>query len=183
MNNKTLKIITYLAVFCALCFVSTLFIIIPLPNGYVNAGDILVLTCAWCLGPIGAIAASLGSALADVLSGYVIYAPVTFVVKGLVALTAYFLYVLTKKTIKNDKFDFVARLISAIIGEVIMVFGYFLFESILYGFEGGMLALLGNCLQGTFCAIGATLLISALYNIKPIKSTFKKLTVNKEENE
>ncbi len=181
MNNKHLRTVTYLAVFSALCFVCTLFIIIPLPNGYVNAGDVLVLLSAWCLGPIGAISASLGSALADILSGYVLYAPITLVVKALVALVGYFAYALIKKSIKNDKIDFVARLISAILAETVMVVGYFLFESVLYGFAGGALALVGNCLQGVFCALGATLVVSGLYNVKYMKTIFNKLTIKHGE--
>lgn len=181
MLNKYLTKITYLAVFCALCFVSTLFIIIPLPHGYVNAGDVLVLITAWCLGPIGAIATALGGALADVLSGYVLYAPVTLIIKGIVALTGYFVYIFLKKIIRNDKIDFIVRYISAVFAEAVMVVGYFLFESALYGFSGGMLALLGNCLQAIFCAFGATLVFSALYNIKQFKLLCNKKTTNSGE--
>lgn len=182
MKNEALKKITYLAVFCSLCFVSTLLIIIPLPNGYVNAGDVLVLLAGWCLGPIGFISAALGSALADILSGYLIYAPVTFVVKGLVAFVGYCMYKFTKKCFRNDKIDFLPRLMGALVAEVIMVLGYFIFESALYGFAGGAVALLGNSMQGLFCAIGATFVVSALYNIKQVKAIFPKLVVNKNED-
>lgn len=50
----------------------------------------MVLLCGWLLGPIyGTIAAGLGPALADIFSGYVVYAPATFVIKALMALVAY----------------------------------------------------------------------------------------------
>ena len=35
------------------------------------------------------VSAGLGSALADVFSGYLVYAPATFVIKGLMALVAF----------------------------------------------------------------------------------------------
>ena len=44
------KNIVFSAVFAALCCVGTLVIIIPLPYGYFNAGDIFVLLAGWCLG-------------------------------------------------------------------------------------------------------------------------------------
>ena len=39
---------------------------------------------------LGFLAAGLGSALADLFSGYVVYAPVTFVIKGLMAFIAFY---------------------------------------------------------------------------------------------
>ena len=61
-------------------------IVIPLPYGYVNAGDIFVLLAGFCLGPLyGGAAAALGCALADLLCGYAIYAPATSVIKFAVA--------------------------------------------------------------------------------------------------
>ena len=58
----------YTAVFAALCCVATLCIAIPLPYGYVNAGDIFVLLSGVCLGPIlggiAAVAAAAGAVLA-----------------------------------------------------------------------------------------------------------------------
>ncbi len=182
MKKLSIKKIAYLSVFCALCFISTLLIIVPLPNGYVNAGDVLVLLCAWCFGAVGAIPAGIGCALADILSGYVIYSPVTLVVKSLVVIVSYYTYLIIKKGIKNDKLDFLPRIISAVLGEFLMVFGYFLFESILYGFAGGAMALVGNTLQGVFCGIGATLVVSILFNVKSIRKVFPKLISIQEEN-
>lgn len=45
-------------------------------QGYVNLGDCAVLMSAWVLGPLyGGAAAGIGSALADLLSGYAHYVP------------------------------------------------------------------------------------------------------------
>ena len=55
-------------------------------KGYVNLGDGIVLLSAWVLPlPYGIVAAGLGSALADLFSGYTVYAPATFVIKALMA--------------------------------------------------------------------------------------------------
>ena len=129
MNSK-LKNIVYTAVFASLCCVATMVITLPLPNGYLNLGDVFVLLSGWFLGPLfGAIASAIGSMTADILSGYVQYAPVTFVVKGVVSLAGYLVWAMLKKVIKAEKNDFLARLISALIAEALMVLGYFIYES------------------------------------------------------
>ena len=76
-NNKTKKIVMA-AMFAALCCVATMIIKIPSPlKGYINLGDCVVLLSGWMLSPAYAfLAAGIGSALADLFSGYLVYAPV-----------------------------------------------------------------------------------------------------------
>lgn len=58
-------------------------------QGYVNLGDCAVLMSAWVLGPLyGGAAAGIGSALADLLSGYAHYVPGTFAIKLVMAVAA-----------------------------------------------------------------------------------------------
>lgn len=170
------KNIAFTALFAALCAVGTIVLVIPLPYGYFNAGDIFVLLSAWCLGPFyGPLAAGVGSALADLWSGYALYAPATLFIKALDALTAYYIWYLCKTLIKKNSLDVLPRLFSAILGEAVMVVGYFLFESVLYGFAGGALALVGNTLQGVTCVAFAVLLVALLYPIKSVQKLFPKL--------
>ncbi len=170
------KNLAFAALFAALCCVSTLVIAIPLPNGYFNTGDVFVLLSGWCLGPVyGSIAAAIGSALADVISGYTLYALPTFFIKGIDAFIAYMVWAFLKKIINKEKLDFLPRTISAIVGESFMVLGYFLFELALYGFGGATLALLGNLTQGVCAMICAVLIISVLYPIKATKNLFPLL--------
>ena len=174
--KRNAKNLVYSALFAALCCVATYALTIPLPYGYFNLGDVFVLLAGWCLGPIyGVAAAAVGSALADLLSGYALYAPVTFVIKGVVAWLACELYNALKKPFKTHRFSFIARIIAAIVGELFMVFGYFVYECILYGIAGGVLSVVGNCLQGLFSMICATLLVHLLFSIKPLRSLFPKL--------
>ena len=70
------------ALFAALACVATMIIKVPTvgTNGYVNIGDTIVLLSAWMIGGVyGALAAGIGSALSDFISGYGSYVPGTFV--------------------------------------------------------------------------------------------------------
>lgn len=59
-------------------------IYVPLTYGYFNLGEIGVYITAILFGPaIGGIAGGVGSMVADLATGYVIYAPGTLVIKGL----------------------------------------------------------------------------------------------------
>ena len=70
---KTKKIVTA-ALFAAIICVVTFFPKIPLVNGYIHLGDAVILLAAFIMGPIyGGVAAAIGSALADLISGYVIF--------------------------------------------------------------------------------------------------------------
>ena len=173
MKSLTKKL-AFCALFAALCCVSTLIVTVPLPNGYFNTGDVFVLLSGWCLGPLyGAVAAAVGSALADLWSGFALYAPATFVIKGLNAVLAWLVAFCIKKAIKKDSLDFIPRIAGAIAGETVMVLGYFLFETLLYGIAGGALALVGNALQGLCCGSLAVILFSALYPIKTVRNLFQ----------
>ena len=74
-------------VLMALACVATMVIQIPSPtHGYMNLGDCVVLLSGCLLGPVyGAVAGGVGSALADLLSGYAVYVPGTLVIKAVMA--------------------------------------------------------------------------------------------------
>ena len=169
------KKLAFTAAFAALCLISTLFLTIPLPaSGYFNIGDVFVLLSGWCLGPLyGSIAAAVGSSLADILAGYGVYAPATFLIKGCDALIAYYAWLFLKKFIKKERLDFLVRTISAILGEAIMVFGYFLFDGLISGnFAAAVPNLLGNATQGLCCLVCAVLIVAVLYPVKRTKNFF-----------
>lgn len=88
MKQKILKMVLT-GMMTALVFIGTRFIQIPTPatGGYINLGDGFVLISGLLLGPIyGSLAAGIGSALADILSGYAAWAFPTFIIKGIMAL-------------------------------------------------------------------------------------------------
>ena len=74
--SKTLKLVIS-ALMASMVCVATIVIKIPIPatGGYINLGDCIVLLSGVVLGPLyGGLAAGLGSALADLLGGYVVFA-------------------------------------------------------------------------------------------------------------
>ena len=145
MNART-KNIVMAAMMAALACVATMIVKFPSPfKGYLNLGDCIVLTAGWMLPPaFGFLAAGLGSALADLFSGYLIYAPATFVIKGLMALTAFYGFKMLKKTTGSLP----ARIISGIAAELVMILGYFVFEGFMYGFAPSAVNILPNGVQG-----------------------------------
>lgn len=145
MKTKTQKIV-FASLLASLVCVATMLIKIPSPlKGYLNLGDCVVLLSGWILSPLyGFLTAGIGSALADVFSGYIIYAPATFVIKGLMALAAFFLYKLLHKKIGKLS----ARIISGSISELIMVSGYFVFEGTMYGYGASLVNIPANAMQG-----------------------------------
>lgn len=145
-SKSTTQKIIIAAMFAALTCVSTMIIKIPSPlKGYLNLGDCIVLLCGWMLSPMyGFLAAGIGSAMADIFAGYVIYAPATFVIKGLMALIACYGFRIVSKSGHN----IIARLTSGITAEIIMILGYFMFEGILYGFVPSAVNIPANAIQG-----------------------------------
>jgi len=145
MNAKT-KQTVMAALLAALACVATMIVKIPSPmKGYINLGDCIVLTAGWMLSPGYAfLAAGLGSALADLFSGYVIYVPATFCIKGLMAVLAFCGY----KLLRGKTGTLTARIISGAAEELTMVIGYFVFEGLLYGFLPSMVNIPANGVQG-----------------------------------
>ena len=156
MHSKTKRIVVA-SLMAALTCEATMIIKIPSPlEGYLNLGDCVVLVAGWMLSPAyGFLAAGLGSALADLLSGYAIYAPATFVIKGLMALAAFAVYKLLQKRVGK----FAARLIGGVTAEVLMIAGYFVFEGFLYGFGPSVVNIPANAVQGVAGIIVGLLLI------------------------
>lgn len=162
--EKLLKLITA-ALFTAIICVATYVVQIPMPatGGYVNLGDCFVLTAGIFLGAgYGALAAGLGSALADMIAGYMQYAPATFVIKALMAVVVCLIYKALKKTFTGG-LSAVAKLIAAVAAEAVMVLGYFGYEAVIlqYGL-GAAASIPGNILQGAVGAAAAIALVTAL---------------------
>ncbi len=162
MSSKTRKIVIA-AFFCSLVCVMTLVVRIPSPlNGYINLGDCAVLISGWMLPcGYGFLAAGTGSLLADLFSGYAIYAPASFVIKGLMAIIAHIAYRFMKKIMHKLP----SQLISGLAAEVFMALGYFVFEGILYTFVSSVVNIPANCIQGVVGLFMGTVLINIFEKI------------------
>ena len=163
MNTRTKKIVMA-AMLAALACVATMIIKIPSPlKGYLNLGDCIVLVAGWMLSPAyGFLAAGLGSALADLFSGYVTYAPATFVIKGFMALIAFYGF----KLLHNKIGNLPSRIITGILAEIMMILGYFVFEGFLYGFVPSLVNIPANGVQGIAGLIIGVILIKIFEKTK-----------------
>ena len=153
-KNPVLRL-TMGGVMAALIFVSTMFLKLPIPmaNGYVHLGDGLILLGSALVGVVNIPAAALGSMLSDLALGYGVYAPVTFVIKGLVALCAVF--ALREKRLW-------LRVVWLLLCECVMVAGYFAFEWPMYGLAAAVASLPGNAAQGASAVILCAILLPVL---------------------
>ena len=161
---NTTKRVVMASLIAALACVATMIIKIPSPlKGYLNLGDCIVLLAGWMLLPTYAfLAAGLGSALADVFSGYVTYAPATFVIKGLMALVAFFVFRMLCKRLGNVA----SRIVSGVLAEIVMILGYFVFEGFLYGFAPSLVNIPANAVQGAAGLIIGFVLIKIVEKTK-----------------
>lgn len=161
MRNSRVFKLALASVFIALTFVVTYLIKVPLPLlGYVNVGDAVVALAALVGGPvIGALAGAVGSALADIVAGYVIYAPFTFIIKGIEGALVGMVFV------NFAKVD-VKQIVLMALAMLVMPIGYFISEAMIlpfidqtFGLVNALSALPFNMLQYIVCVIISVLII------------------------
>ncbi len=157
--KATTRNITMTGLMIALVFLATRFTAFPgpLPPGYINLGDVVVMVAAVMMGPVtGLIAGAVGSAFADLAYGAIIYIPVTFIVKGF---EGYLVGVIARKGSRKQTADssrqeagstrlaeagrslserngiaaYGRNAVAVIAGAVVMVLGYFLTEAFILG--------------------------------------------------
>ena len=142
-NNVTkLKKIAFAGVFAAFVFIATQ-IRIPTAIGYINLGDGVILIGAFLFGPVAFFPAAIGSALSDLLAGYAQYIIPTFIIKGLMG-------GLSGALLRKASPSVVRKILVGLLAEVIMIAGYFVFESLpfMYGPAAAAGSLLFNLIQG-----------------------------------
>jgi len=142
------------SIFAALTCVLTMIISIPVPatGGYINIGDVGVMLAAMIFGPIiGSLSGGIGSALADIFLGYPIWAPATFIVKGLEGL----IVGLVSNPRKVRTYFNIYDILAVIIGGFTMVSGYFFIEAFIFNFgiAAALVEVPGNLFQFIFGAI------------------------------
>lgn len=149
MNKKLSKVI-FAGIMAAFELIITYFVSIPLPyatGAYVNAGDAILYAGTFCLpGVFSALAAGIGSSLADVLLGASIYALPTFIIKFCMS----FVFTIIYRRKNSTKY----YLLASLAGGLVMVIGYFLFETALFGAIVAFASLPANLAQ---CAFGVVI--------------------------
>ena len=169
MNNNLKKLILA-ALFAALSCVATMSIRIPTPgtSGYIHPGDAIVILSGIILEPVwGFLAGGIGSALSDLIGGYFIYVPITFVIKGLVALAAGLLY---QKVGKNQKSRYIAVILGGVADIILVAGGYFVCEFFIYG-AGAAASIPANIIQGVGGLVISCILYPILISIPNVRQT------------
>ena len=145
MTDTKISRLSLGALFASLVFIGTFILKIPTPGtgGYIHPGDALVILSGVFLGPnYGFLAAAVGSALADILGGYIFYAPITFAVKG-------------------THLPSTALMAGGVIDILFTVLGYGIPEALIYGPAGALASAFPNFVQG----LSGMLLAMVLYPI------------------
>jgi len=157
-----------LAILTALTTVLTMVISIPIPatQGYINLGDVGVFLSGLILGPFGGIAGGVGSALADYALGYINYVPITFIVKGLQGTISGIIFGVWKPF---KRFE-MRMLLALLVGSVVMVLGYFIAETVIYGVAAAVLEVPGNIFQVTFGSIVSAIAFLSITRVLGIKA-------------
>lgn len=154
--NKNINKLAFYGLFMALVVVTTAVLRIPVPtfNLYFNLGEsIIYLTALLYGGPAGAIIGGVGSALADILVGAPVWAPITFVVKGLEG------YIVGSSAKKWN------LILAVSLGALVMMTGYAVAAGILYGIAAVPVELAGDLIQVSVGAVIALFLHKRLRNI------------------
>lgn len=167
-SRENILEITVTGVMIAAVFVVTRFIQIPIPLGYFNVGNsVILLFCLLVSKRGGIIGGSVGSALAD-LTSYPIYTIPTLIIK---AFMPWIFYVLTKKY-KDKKF---VAIFAVAVATLIPLFGYtltgcFLSETFITGLAQ---------FPGLFLEYVANLVIFAIL-FEPVKALRKFVSTSVE---
>ena len=144
-KNHT-KLMCISGILSALVFVITAYLHIPTYNGYVHCGDGVIFLAACVLPiPYSIIVGALGAMLADLLTGFAIWAPGSMIIKGLLALLF---------TCKSNKIITKRNLIMLFPAALISVAGYYLYEALITGsFIVSLSGIPGSIIQATASSI------------------------------
>lgn len=158
-ERRRTQIIVITALMCALVMSVTLVTKIEMPLGYLNLGDFVILIIASIMPlRISILAAGLGSALADLLGGYPLYAIFTLFIKVIeVLIVSWFPHMLSSKK----------RVIPYFLAVGSMVVLYGLVDAFLTGQLGSFVtSVLSNLPQGLISGTLAVLLYPQFIRVK-----------------
>ncbi|HBT78739.1 MAG TPA: hypothetical protein DEA67_00765 [Selenomonas sp.] len=148
------------AVMTALVFVATFVPRIPIPLGYAHLGDAVIFLLAISMERREAfLAACLGSALSDILGGFLIWAGPTLVIKLVMA------YIVWHLAAREDA-GRLRTLMAFIISSLWMAFAYTVFGALLYdSLAAGLASAPGLLMEGAVNTLAALVLLPAVRRI------------------
>lgn len=158
MNSSNVRKLTMTSLFMALTCVATSIIKIPTigTGGYIHPGDAFVILSGILLGPVyGALAGGIGSAMADLFSGYMVYVPITLLVKAFIAAGCGYIYHHLAIKISSS---ITKCILCGIFATLAVAAGYLFFESFLYG-SAALANVPANLVQGVSGLIISSILL------------------------
>lgn len=170
---KNTKKLVLSALFAALACVATFAIRIPTPGtgGYIHPGDAIVILAGIFLGPgYGALAAGIGSAMSDLIGGYFIYVPITFLIKASIAFLCGHGFRGLKEHGTNQ---YAAVAVCGVIDALVVVAGYGICEIFLYGAPAAAASALPNLIQGIGGLVIALLLFPVLSAVPDFRNMLR----------
>lgn len=155
------------ALFIALIVMATTFVHIPTGvQGYIHIGDSMIFLAIMMMPSYrGVVVGGLGSALADIYSGYVSFAPLTFIVKLLMGLVFFMI-------VSKNRQSFKLRILAFVAASVIMIAGYFFGEAVMFGsIASGIPEIPMNAIQ----AVGSAIVFEVVYKVLVRTGTIGKI--------
>lgn len=134
------RTVTRYALLSAMIVVISLFFIVPVPatGGFVNLSDAGIYAVALLFGPqAGLIVGGLSGGMIDLFSGYPQWILFSLVIHGF---QGYIVGQFRHKSLPKQA-------IGLILGAAILIIGYALATTLLYGLAAGMASILGNVIQ------------------------------------
>ncbi|MCC2865429.1 ECF transporter S component [Ihubacter massiliensis] len=158
-QTERVKNLCEIALFIAIVFFGVFIIKFPGPFGYAHIGDSMIFLSVLMLGgKRGAVAGGLGAAIADIVSGYTIWALPTLICKVLMALVM-------GAMIKHHVFGLKGRslwIVAAVTGGLTQGIGYVIFWYALFGKAAAIAAVPGLTFQAVSGIIIAFVITEAL---------------------
>jgi uncharacterized membrane protein len=160
-TNKT-QILVINALFVALTLVATMFINLKLPiagnGGLIHLGNVPLFIAAFVFGRrTGAIAGAFGMGLFDLISGWTIWAPFTFIIVGAMGYVA---GLISEKVPGKRAVVYSIAVIAALL---IKIVGYYFAEVVLYGnWISPFGSMPGNVLQVVFAGLVVVPLVARI---------------------
>ena len=163
MRKSKTKELCVAAVMAAFVMVVTMCLQIPVPavGGYVHPGDGIIFLAVIILGTkYGVWAGAIGACLADIVTGYAIWGPFSFIIKGVMAL------VCGKIAQKDKSAGFVTpvKIFGILAAVFISAAGYYLVGAMFVGsFSAALISIPSDLLQGgiglaVYLALGSAFL-------------------------
>lgn len=165
MKPGNIREMTLTAMFTALTLAATMFVNIRLPiaanGGLVHLGNVPLFVAAAVLGRRpAALSGAVGMALFDLISGWAVWAPGTFIIVGCMGLAA--------GAIMGRLRGAGGYVLAAAAALAIKIVGYYIFEWMLYGnFLAPLASIPGNVVQVSMGVLVAAPIVAALRRFIP----------------